>query len=195
MNSGFWLRSLLFTVMFNATVLVSAFAEEQAFPDSRATAGSIQSALFAQSDEGPSQQEEEEGRRMQPWKVAMISAVLPGYGQIYNGAIWKVPVLYGLLGYFGYTALDFNDSYDTFRAQYVADPDGPQASFYQSERDRYQKKRNQQLLFLVLAYVAGIVDAYVDAHLYDYDAISEEGISSVYGPEGPSPSLSVSLRF
>ncbi len=39
MNSGFWLRSLLFTVMLNTTAVVSVFAEEQVFPDSRATAG------------------------------------------------------------------------------------------------------------------------------------------------------------
>ncbi len=31
-------------------------------------------------------------------KVCWISAVLPGYGQIYNKQYWKLPVLYGALG-------------------------------------------------------------------------------------------------
>ena len=196
MNKTFTITAVLFSFVVAGVMTPSVvMAEEQVFPDSRTTAGEIQGALFAQSQEGTTQQAEDDNERMQPWKVAMISAVIPGYGQIYNGAIWKVPILYALLGYFGYTALDFNDSYDKFRAKYAEDPDGPDASYFQSERDRYQEKRNQQLLFLVLAYVAGIVDAYVDAHLYDFDTISEEGISSVYGPDEPYPSVSVSLRF
>lgn len=196
MNKTFTITAVLFSLVVAGVMTPSVvMAEEQVFPDSRTTAGEIQGALFAQSQEDTAQQAEDDNERMQPWKVAMISAVIPGYGQIYNGAIWKVPILYALLGYFGYTALDFNDSYDEFRAKYAEDPDGPDASHFQSERDRYQEKRNQQLLFLVLAYVAGIVDAYVDAHLHDFDTISEEGISSVYGPDEPYPSVSVSLRF
>ncbi len=178
-------------------VMASSYAEAAGpvFPDTGTTADAIQGALFAevQNDDGQFAETDEE--RMEPWKVAMISAVLPGYGQIYNGALWKVPVLYGLLGYFGYRAFDYNDSYTEFRDKYDQDPDGPDASFFQEERDRYQEKRNQQFLFLALAYLAGIVDAYVDAHLYDFDAVTQESISSVYGPEEPYPSVSVSLRF
>ena len=195
MNNACRVLAIVFSVLFNSAAYLPACAEEPVFPDSRTTANEIHGVLFAQSQEDAAQQAEDDNERMQPWKVAMISAVVPGYGQIYNGAIWKVPILYGLLGYFGYTALDFNDSYDEFRVKYAEDPEGPDASYFQSERDRYQEKRNRQLLFLVLAYIAGIVDAYVDAHLYDFDAISEEGISSVYGPDEPYPSVSVSLRF
>ncbi|MCG8344381.1 MAG: DUF5683 domain-containing protein [Chlorobiales bacterium] len=172
-----------------------ARAEEPAFPDTDTTADVIQGALFVEAQNESSQQTEGGDRRMQPWKVAMISAVLPGYGQVYNGSIWKVPILYGLLGYFGYRTIDYNDSYVEFRDKYAQDPEGPDASFFQGERDRYQEKRNQQILFFVLAYLAGIVDAYVDAHLYDFDTVSEEAISSVYGPEEPYPSVSVSLKF
>ena len=31
-------------------------------------------------------------------KVCITSAVLPGYGQIYNKQYWKLPILYGTLG-------------------------------------------------------------------------------------------------
>lgn len=31
-------------------------------------------------------------------KVCWISAVLPGYGQVYNKQYWKLPVLYGTIG-------------------------------------------------------------------------------------------------
>lgn len=195
MNKG--QKTVLLALAMLVAVLGPSYARAAGpvFPDTETTADAIQGALFAevQSDDG--QFGKEDDQRMEPWKVAMISAVLPGYGQVYNGAIWKVPILYGLLGYFGYRAFDYNDSYTEFRDKYAQDPDGPDASFFQEERDRYQEKRNQQFLFLALAYLAGIVDAYVDAHLYDFDAVSEEAISSIYGPEEPYPSVSVSLRF
>ncbi len=172
-------------------------ASEPVFPDSRETSQAIGEALFAEvSPEEKTEREEESGGRMEPWKVAMISAVVPGYGQIYNGALWKVPILYGLLGYFGYRALDYNDSYNDYRDKYSADPDGPDASFHRSERDDYQEKRNQHIVFFALAYIAGIIDAYVDAHLFDFDTITEEGISGVSPQETMGqPSVSVSLKF
>lgn len=191
---------IAFAILFSAISMVImvpsyARASEQAFPDTRTTADEIQGALFAEVQQDDDRQTDDDDQRMQPWKVAMISAVLPGYGQVYNGAIWKVPILYGLLGYFGYRAIDYNDSYKEFRDKYAEDPDGPDAPRFQDERDRYQEKRNQQILFLALAYLAGIVDAYVDAHLYDFDTISEEGVSSVYAPETFYPSVSVNLKF
>ncbi|MFR9524328.1 MAG: DUF5683 domain-containing protein [Rikenellaceae bacterium] len=49
---------------------------------------------------------EEEKKERQPFfsdsmsisKMCWISAVLPGYGQIYNKQYWKLPILYGTLG-------------------------------------------------------------------------------------------------
>lgn len=195
MNKSYTIAAIVLSVLFNSAAVSLVKAEEPVFPDARTTADSIQGALFAETSADGTQQVDDDDQRMEPWKVAMISAVLPGYGQVYNGAIWKVPILYGLLGFFGYRALDFNDSYDEFREKYAKDPDGPDAEYFQSERDKYQEKRNQQLLFLALAYLAGIVDAYVDAQLYDFDTISEESISSAYGPDALYPSVSVSLRF
>ncbi|ASQ91206.1 hypothetical protein CHL67_10045 [Prosthecochloris sp. GSB1] len=189
--------ALLLSALFFATQASPVQASETVFPANRATARSIEGALFVEaSPEERERQAAEADGRMEPWKVAMISAVLPGYGQVYNGAVWKVPVLYGLLGYFGYRALDYNDSYKEYRDKYSADPDGPDASSYRSERDDYQEKRNQHIMFLALAYIAGIIDAYVDAHLYDFDAITDEGISGAASPSSiHHPSVSVNLKF
>lgn len=189
--------ALLFFALLVMTAGPAVQASETVFPENRVTARSIEGALFVEaSPEDREKNAVEADRRMEPWKVAMISAVLPGYGQVYNKAAWKVPILYGLLGYFGYRALDYNDSYNEYRDKYSADPDGPDASSYRSERDDYQEKRNQHIMFLALAYIAGIIDAYVDAHLYDFDAITEEGISGAGAPSSIySPSVSVSMKF
>ncbi len=185
------ISALLAVMLLPFTVL----GADPVFPDNQENAASIRGALLEETRSEEAVVGHEGDSRMKPWKVAMISAVLPGYGQVYNGSLWKVPVLYALLGYFGYKAIDYNDSYADFRDRYALDPSGPDAQAYRDERDRYQEKRNQQLLFLVLSYLAGIVDAYVDAHLYDFEAISEEGISSASGYEEPYPSVSVSLKF
>ena len=189
--------ALLLSTALCITAVAPLRAAEPVFPDSRETSQAIGEALFAEvSPEEKAEREEERDGRMEPWKVAMISAVVPGYGQIYNGAAWKIPILYGLLGYFGYRALDYNDSYNDYKDRYSADPDGPDASFYRSERNDYQEKRNRHIVFFALAYIAGIIDAYVDAHLYDFDTITEEGISDGSLQETMGrPSVSVSLKF
>src|SRR5436190_20032898 len=40
--------------------------------------------------------------KKKPWVAVLLSAALPGAGQFYNGSYWKVPVILGFAGYFGY---------------------------------------------------------------------------------------------
>ena len=37
-----------------------------------------------------------------PTTAVLLSAVLPGAGQFYNESYWKIPIIGGLVGYFGY---------------------------------------------------------------------------------------------
>src|SRR5476651_1492978 len=37
-----------------------------------------------------------------PHKAVMHSLLIPGWGQIYNHQVWKVPVIYGVLGTLAY---------------------------------------------------------------------------------------------
>jgi len=70
-----------------------------------------------------------------PRKAWIMSALLPGLGQVYNGQWWKVPIIYGALGglvaaaiyndnqYTNYrnAFIDFND-YLTYKATGASDP-------------------------------------------------------------------------
>ena len=137
------------------------------------------------------QADAENGNRLSPWKVATISAVLPGYGQIYNHAAWKLPIYYGLMAWFAKNAIDDNSKYNDYRSQYLADHSAAAAA----SRDDYRTKRNTQIVWLSLVYIAGIVDAYVDTQLYDFDRIIEEKVGSTDQPPGPAPLVNVSLKF
>jgi hypothetical protein len=129
--------------------------------------------------------------RHSPGKVALISAVLPGYGQIYNGSAWKLPVYYGLMGYFAWNAIDNADKYAEYRDQYLVNPDPAIAA----KRDDYRKKRNTQVALLVATYALGIVDAYVDAHLYDFDRVMEENSGASAFPPASTTLFTVSTKF
>jgi len=116
-----------------------------------------------------------------PHKATMYSALIPGLGQIYNEKYWKLPIIYGLTGVFIY-AFDFNNTnYNKFRNAYTDMKAGRIDSFqgYTDEKillrlkDNYQRNRDLNVIVLAGIYMLNIIDATVDAHLFNYD-ISED---------------------
>ena len=107
-----------------------------------------------------------------PGLAAGLSAVLPGAGQLYNESYWKIPIVAGLGGYFVYEwvhndnlARDYRDQYDASKT--ADNPLGESGLL--SIRDFYKDQRDTFLWYFVILYVANVVDAYVDANLYDFD--------------------------
>ena len=120
-----------------------------------------------------------------PKTASILSAVLPGAGQVYNQKYWKVPVVYAALGTTVYF-IDFNTKkYRTFRNEYVARLDGdasttPSAEYAslddsQIETAKVYYKRMLDISYasLGIVYLLNIVDASVDAHLFTFD-VSED---------------------
>ena len=46
-----------------------------------------------------------------PWGAVLRSALIPGFGQIYNESYWKAPIIWGLAGWFIYNWNDLNNLY------------------------------------------------------------------------------------
>lgn len=116
-----------------------------------------------------------------PHKATMYSAVVPGLGQVYNKKYWKLPIIYGLTGVFIYS-FDFNnEQYNKYKNAYAEFEAGKINSFegYTSKdiilrlKDYHRRNRDLNVIVLAGVYMLNIIDATVDAHLFDYD-ISED---------------------
>lgn len=132
----------------------------------------LTTAVFAQTEQdstGNVQTNEDSVFVMEksPWGAVLRSAVLPGFGQFYNESYWKIPVVWGFIGYFVYVWIDNNDSYKKYRDLYV------QSDFsnsnYKDLRDFYKDQRDEFAIYIGLTYFLQLVDAYVDAHLFDFN--------------------------
>lgn len=107
-----------------------------------------------------------------PWKAVAYSAILPGAGQFYNHSYWKIPVIAGIGGYFVYEFVKNNNNFLDFKRQYITsqtpeNPNGdPQLLAF---REFYRDQRDNFIIYSVILYVVNLLDAYVDAQLYDFD--------------------------
>jgi hypothetical protein len=128
-----------------------------------------------------------------PWKAALMSAIVPGLGQIYNKRPWKVPLVYAGLGTFFYLVSDYNSKYQYFKDAYGnANSPGP-SYFYKDERwdgftqsqrkdiflkykDNFRRYRDLNMILLSVFYILNIVDASVDAYFMYYDISGELAI-------------------
>ncbi|MCX7762845.1 MAG: DUF5683 domain-containing protein [Candidatus Kryptonium sp.] len=105
-----------------------------------------------------------------PTKAMLMSAVVPGLGQFYNESYWKIPVIYGLAGYFIYEIRQNDKNYRYYRDLFVQSIKTTGGDYrYKRLRDFYRDQRDLFGIYLFVLYIANIVDAYVDAHLYNFD--------------------------
>lgn len=105
------------------------------------------------------------------WGAVLRSAVVPGFGQFYNESYWKIPVVWGFLGWFAYQWNTSNNSYINYRDLYNGslNQNNTGNSSYLSLREFYRDQRDLFAVFFSLAYLLNLIDAYVDAHLFDFD--------------------------
>lgn len=98
------------------------------------------------------------------WTAVLMSAVVPGAGQIYNESYWKAPVIWGLTGWLVYNWIDNNNNYKSNKDLYAQTGDED----YRRLRTFYRDQRDLFSIYLGLTYVLNLVDAYVDAQLFDF---------------------------
>ncbi|MFO7896381.1 MAG: DUF5683 domain-containing protein [Candidatus Cloacimonadales bacterium] len=124
-----------------------------------------------------------------PQRATLYSMVLPGLGQAYNKKYWKIPIVYagfGVLGYFismnRSEFVRYREAYDYLTIGDQSIPiDNEYAYKYTTDqllqgRDYYRRNLEFTYILTGVWYLLNVLDAVVDAHLFDYDVSDDLSI-------------------
>ena len=114
-----------------------------------------------------------------PTKATLMSTFVPGLGQVYNHKYWKVPIIYAGMGVSIYFIITNKKSFNNFKTAYGYRVDGDPLTVDEYEgraseaslksyMDYYQRNKDLSYIVAGLFYVFNIVDAAVDAHLFNF---------------------------
>lgn len=103
------------------------------------------------------------------WGAVLRSAIIPGWGQVYNESYWKVPIVWGVGGWFIYNYIKNNKDYKNYQRNYII----THVTQDKLNRDFYRDQRDLFAMYLAFTYLATLVDAYVDAHLFDFSVTED----------------------
>ncbi|HEV8287311.1 MAG TPA: DUF5683 domain-containing protein [Chitinophagaceae bacterium] len=151
-----------------------------------------------------------------PRKAAIRSAIIPGWGQVYNKKYWKVPIVYAALGITGYIFVDnlktYRDLRFAYSAKYKASVEPYDSTNYfnikpqylpigieslREGRDRFRRYIDYSVVFFLVFWGLNVVDAVVDAHLKAFDISPDLSlkIKPVYNPIANSVGVSFVFNF
>jgi hypothetical protein len=152
-----------------------------------------------------------------PAKAAMLSAVMPGLGQIYNEKYWKVPVIYAGVGVSVGVFLHWQNQFSKYRRAYITINDkDPNTNYHDTlgfpptwredqktqyitrHKDIFRSYRDWSIVAMVLVYALNIIDANVDAHLkfFNVDDDISLNIQPIFFQNGmDSQNFGLSLRL
>lgn len=142
-----------------------------------------------------------------PRKAIILSAVVPGLGQAYNKKYWKIPIVYAGLGVGVYFLQDNLREVKTFKQHYRNATDDDPNTFntsgfstgaLQEKINQHKKWRDYSYLGLVAVYLLNIIDANVDAHLFNFDVSEDLSMSvmpSLLYTDRATPGITLCLKL
>lgn len=126
----------------------------------------------------------EEPKEHSATKAAYYSAILPGLGQIYNKKYWKVPLVYAALGASVYISINNRNYHRDYQRELEFRSVGETTGFRTSIQDisrledqleYWRKWRDIAYVSTGAVYLLNVLDATVDAHLYDFNVDEDLG--------------------
>lgn len=154
-------------------------------------------------------------------KAVILSAIFPGLGQAYNRKYWKLPLVYGgalgIVYAISWNGRVYNDYNQAYRDLVLNIPNGsyenylrPGETIYENpyngkegfqsalkrKKDFFRRNRDLAIIVGVGVYALCMIDAYVDAQLYDFDVspdLTMRVMPVVWGPSHGS-GMSVGLQ-
>ena len=151
-----------------------------------------------------------------PKTAALRSAIIPGWGQVYNRKYWKLPIVYGAIGITGYVFVynysNYKDTRFAYKVKYNMRANHSAADsalfpkvkkelqplseeslrFY---RDEFRRDIDYSVLIFLLAWGLNVVDAAVDAHLKAFDVSPDLSFQIKPGHSAMAGTNGLSLVF
>ena len=142
------------------------------------------------------------------WK----SAIIPGWGQVYNRQAWKIGIIYGGAAVITYIGVDNYHNAQKFKTEYLNRNNGntadllPEYANYPDQNiynlyQAYEKNFQLSIIAGVALYALNLIDAYCYGHLFDFqinDDLSLQispAVQSLPIGEGLASGISLQLRI
>jgi len=109
-----------------------------------------------------------------PTHAMLYSAFIPGGGQIYNKAYVKAGVVIGVQAYLLGSVLYKDAKVQDYKEKLQNESDAYLVQYYRDRRDEYRERRTSDIWWMGITAALSVLDAYVDAHLSDFDAEKEK---------------------
>lgn len=188
---------ILSLLLLSQTILGSILAQEVEEIHTNPPAYQVQTTSTLHPDTVPAAtgvQAEPIQWKPDPLRAVWMGVIIPGYGQIYNRSYWKLPIVYG--GFMGcaYAITWNNRLYTDYKQAYrdiLTDTDGTKTSYLdilpegytiekmggksnytnvlKNKQNTYRRYRDLSIVATVVVYALSLIDAYVDAQLFDFD--------------------------
>lgn len=156
-----------------------------------------------------------------PRKATIRSLIIPGWGQVYNKKYWKVPIVYGAIGFPAYLftynrkwynktkyalSIIANNRYTgPAAADSLANVDDQLKIFVEQKelgslvnyRNEFRRDMDYAILFTILMWGLNVVDATVDGHLKGFDVGDDLSLKvrPTIVPNTMTPGLSFVVSF
>jgi len=157
------------------------------------TAGNITATHPVKTDSAAKKQDSIIQHRHTPKGAAIRSAILPGWGQIYNNKWWKLPIVYAAVGIPIGLYVDNKKFYDQTKYAIAVSNSGttnpdslnkvdsrlrPLVDSHDTQtlintRNQVRKYMDYSILFTLVFWGVNVIDATVDAHLRYFDVSND----------------------
>lgn len=124
-----------------------------------------------------------------PMQAMALSLAIPGGGQFYNESYYKAGLIFALEGVFAGRAIYHHNRMNHYYDKALASSE-EDYEFYRKKYYRYHNKRQNDFWWLGSIVFLSIVDAFVDAHLYNYN-IERERVQLLFDKE----QIGIGIRF
>ncbi len=148
-------------------------------------------------------------KKFNPKVATFRSAVLPGWGQLYNKKYWKIPIIYGALGttagVFFYNLKTYqrlrkavilrSDTILSNDSQVYPDFINLSTESLRTYRNEYRQDIDYSVLVFLLFWGLNVVDATVDAHLKGFDVSPDVSMKVRLGLNSSNNGPGISFVF